>query len=1234
MRTPEEDGDISDSLEMDVEGDGDSFESNDDTALLLNQHPTDKQELSPITDPSSREPQDITKSPVKINREFFIKLYKIMTYSGTSLLSIPHLLVWLLLFLSIYLASGLVAAAEWNGYIMSILTNGGTVWDELLPGVALYTANGFAKAVALFVSDMLAWYWRRSITAKVTKKYLRGVVPYHINLMEDAKVDNPDQRIVADIKSLCDNLSFVVALGFQAILQIGLFSVSIYASIGWYSIVVLQAPSLLFFIAYYFLLKKLAKVTFFQDQMEGNFRYSHARIREYAESIAFYGGEEMEKKNCDLALKKAVKNKYVIAKWFTVFKLLNSFNRWGIDLISFFACGLILWRENYTAAELSSKTTVLQTEAFIAMGAVEQLVSLGTNIGIIAGSVGRVSQLLEKCEYVEKHKKVNKKNLVDNEDAIVFSKVSYQTPNSTDLVEKLSFQIQRYENLLIMGPSGCGKSSLLRCLTGLWEFSGTIERPSNGDDNNIMYFPQKAYTTFGSLMEQMIYPHKVSTKSDEDLVQILEMVKLRHICEDRGLHEVCRWNELLSPGEQQRLMFARLFYHVPRFAVLDEPTSALDQQNEEAMLTHCQNLGITVVSVGHRPTLMKYHKKLLLFDGKGNFTFTTIDQTQKDPELSDSWITIENHPGDDDQIEPPVVDIAPAGTESSSFSFKKYFSAVQKLWSVGHGACCCSCSKATILMIFFMMTSISSSITAAGTSLVFRQMADGITNRDEALFYKYTVISTIVVAVLVGSLTALGAIAYYLGIIYRKNITKNIHNQYFHKNVILHLNTIHKEIDNPDQRIQTSVDYFTSGFETSGLMSIALVGVVVLPLPFLGLAVLTSYAGWLVIPLEAAVLILYSFLTFPLLPTMTKREYEYNLKEGDLRYAYIQIQENAEAIAFYGTKGIQRERQTIDHLMNTLIQYQFEWIKVKTVLASLLQISFSNLLPISTVIVLTSLEFTGKFATIPDKNKFGLISQSVSMSNTTIATASLILNTIARASLNNGHLLRITELIDTMNGIPTTSENIHIGEKLKLKNLVCSVPNGKTLNKHGFSMTLKQNQTVLIMGPSGCGKSTLLRTISGLWPIQEGSLVIPQSIFFLPQKPYMVLGNLRSQIIYPDTHEDSASDNTIRRAMEKAHILYLLDRFTLDDVQIWETVLSPGEQQRVSLARLFYHQPKFAMMDESTSALDQVTEKNIFENIKADNISILAVGHSPNLTSYFNYLLKMDGKGGWQFLHK
>jgi len=195
------------------------------------------------------------------------------------------------------------------------------------------------------------------------------------------------------------------------------------------------------------------------------------------------------------------------------------------------------------------------------------------------------------------------------------------------LVKELKVKVSHGEHLLITGPNGVGKTGVARVLAGLWPvFEGIVRRPID-----IMFLPQRPYLSLGSLRDQIIYPHSypqfvASGKDDDDLMEILEAVHLEYLPDREGGFDTRKeWKDVLSGGEKQRMGMARLFYFEPKFGVLDECTSAVSGDVEGRMYTHAKELGITLITISHRPSLFKYHTHLLRLTGeKGSWELGKI----------------------------------------------------------------------------------------------------------------------------------------------------------------------------------------------------------------------------------------------------------------------------------------------------------------------------------------------------------------------------------------------------------------------------------------------------------------------------------------------------------------------------------------------------------------------------------------------------------------------------------
>jgi ABC-type uncharacterized transport system fused permease/ATPase subunit len=241
----------------------------------------------------------------------------------------------------------------------------------------------------------------------------------------------------------------------------------------------------------------------------------------------------------------------------------------------------------------------------------------------ISGYVHRVGEIIETLDNIHDERLTNDSHKIHpTSDMIAVKQLACRTPdNSKLLFDNMTFSVKEGEPMVVMGPSGSGKTSLLRVLGGLWPFeSGTLFKPDKIGRDGLFFLPQRPYITLGTLRQQLIYPHRTDEQvaEDSELIDLLKLMDLHHLLHfENGLDATKPWQDMLSGGEQQRVGFARLFYHRPRFCIMDESTSALDVNLEDRCMGMCKDYGITTISVGHRPTLVKHHVNLLRLDGQG-----------------------------------------------------------------------------------------------------------------------------------------------------------------------------------------------------------------------------------------------------------------------------------------------------------------------------------------------------------------------------------------------------------------------------------------------------------------------------------------------------------------------------------------------------------------------------------------------------------------------------------------
>ncbi|KAH9612579.1 hypothetical protein KSS87_001776 [Heliosperma pusillum] len=496
-------------------------------------------------------------------------------------------------------------------------------------------------------------------------------------------------------------------------------------------------------------------------------------------------------------------------------------------------------------------------------------------------------------------------------------------------------------------------------------------------------------------------------------------------------------------------------------------------------------------------------------------------------------------------------------------------------------------------------------------------------------------------------------------------------------------------IDNPDQRIVDDLSAFTG---TALAFSLTLLNAAIDLISF-------SNILYGIYPPLFVVLLLYSIggtaISVFLGKGLVTLNFLQEKKEADFRYGLVRVRENAESIAFYG--GEENELQMLVQRFSSAFQ-NLSRLLISSRNLEFFTSGYRYLIQILPAAVVAPMYFSGKI-------EFGVINQSVSAFNHILGDVSLIVYQFQAISAFSAVIDRLGEFDDLLDG--TSSEDAESVNNVSIvhdnvecpTSLACLDSNGSGISQNSKTLVYLENLTLvtpenatiiadltlsinekdhlLITGPSGSGKTSLLRAMAGLWTCGTGKIsyygnssndVEPtaahentvesnpcrdksyKGIFFLPQRPYMVLGTLRQQLLYPTWAEIPLSDGAeqtgcppfllrqegsgsvfekqgkptdedLAKVLEDVRLGYLLSRFSLDSACEWSSVLSLGEQQRLAFARLLLAKPYLILLDESTSALDEDNETHLYGLIEAAGVTYVSIGHRRSLFNYHNKLL-------------
>jgi len=504
-------------------------------------------------------------------------------------------------------------------------------WMAIATFCAIAAAHVVLLLVDQYVTQRFIIRWRVWLTERLTGDWLTGRA-YYRGPFIDRTIDNPDQRIQIDVDIFTTGVgsspnrpsyrtsnillfgsveSVVMVLSFGAILwhlsgTLTLAGLSIPRALFWIVIVyVLVATAIAFRIGH-----PLIRLSFRNESYNAAFRYSLVRLRDAAEPVGLYRGERAE-------------HVYVTGRFSAI---IDNYRRYVRRTV-----GLSGWNIAVGQA-LNPLPFVLQAPRLFA-GVVKlgDVAQSGRAFGAMQGSLSffrnsydsfasyraSIMRLHGLMVANEKARALPELSAATSEDGSVeLIDVEVRTPSGVQLIDELKLRLTPGDSLVVTGPSGSGKSTLLRSLAQLWPYaSGTLRRPEG--DTDVMFVSQAPYVPLGDLRGVVSYPAVAGDIPDAELQRALNQVALAHLA--HRLDEVDDWAKALSPGEQQRVAFARILLTKPKAVFLDESTSALDEGVEYALYQslRSERPGMIVISVSQRPGVEQLHDQYLQLLGEG-----------------------------------------------------------------------------------------------------------------------------------------------------------------------------------------------------------------------------------------------------------------------------------------------------------------------------------------------------------------------------------------------------------------------------------------------------------------------------------------------------------------------------------------------------------------------------------------------------------------------------------------
>lgn len=516
----------------------------------------------------------------------------------------------------------LVQLNTWNNSFYSALQNydAEKISSELIHFSWLAAIYIILAVYSYYLQQTLILHWRRWLTTRFIDIWLQNKTYYNLQMF-GKDTDNPDQRISEDVrqfvemtlgfaigilKSLCTFISFVFIL-YQLSGPLSFSFMGKTWTIHGYMLWASLLYSILGTYITHVVGRKLVKLNFIQQRYEADFRFSMIRLRESAESVAFYRGEAQEGRVFKNRFKLLLDNFWQLVNKQKQLVFLNS----GYSQIAIIF-PFVVAMNRYLSKDVSLGGLMQVASAFgRVQDSLSYFVDMYSSIAQWQAVVMRLTYFGRHMHEVSQQAEQFHVERFATSEAVSVEQMQVNLPDDTALLQDINFTLQPGRNVLIKGVSGSGKSTLLRALAGIWPFvTGKINLPKTEE---LMFIPQKPYIPLGSLREAMLYPGR-KPLSDEELLYLLDLCQIGYLRDKLDL--VADWSHVLSVGEQQRLAFVRAHIQEPKWLFLDEATSALDEDTEAAMyaLLAERLRQTTLVSIGHRSTLNKYHELMLVID--------------------------------------------------------------------------------------------------------------------------------------------------------------------------------------------------------------------------------------------------------------------------------------------------------------------------------------------------------------------------------------------------------------------------------------------------------------------------------------------------------------------------------------------------------------------------------------------------------------------------------------------
>lgn len=551
----------------------------------------------------------------RFGRDFWRVLKPCLSRSGTlkTALMLAGMILLLLTEVRLYVLNTYLYKSAYDSMQDRLAT---VFWTAVTVNVAVMMVRSFNLIVNDFLDQALAIKWSEQLNRVLVSGWLSDKNYYRLQMRRDAP-DNIDQRIQADSQDfIVSTITFVRGMLGSAVSTIE-FTLVLWGLAGVLPVFGIKVPHGIVFLLYMAILtatgvamwigRPLIRSNYENEHLNADYRYSLVRIRDYSESIAFYGGEWQEGQRLSDRFRSIVRNRWRIARQSVA---LSGFNDVFSQIMQLLPMMLQAPRLFAGLIKIGDVQQTIQSFARL-QKAMSFFRNFYKDFTVYRARLERLSGFMDSLS--ERHN-VAQPEVVEVKDGLVLQDVSLFRNNGEVLLDNVGFCLEKGDALLIRGISGCGKTSLLRALAGLWPFGsrGRIWRPKHDE---IMFVPQRPYMPQGTLFESLCYPDMSPSRAEvAETLCLCRLAYLEHLLDISD-----NWQQRLSPGELQRIAFARILLARPKVVLLDEATAALDEPTEALLygLIRERLSESVIVSIGHRGTLAAFHNLDMRLDDTG-----------------------------------------------------------------------------------------------------------------------------------------------------------------------------------------------------------------------------------------------------------------------------------------------------------------------------------------------------------------------------------------------------------------------------------------------------------------------------------------------------------------------------------------------------------------------------------------------------------------------------------------